>query len=92
MAKLGKFLIFLAILDYFIYWLLVIYFPKIMIPVSFVLAFLAVYFRKDESFLQETLDTFKLSQIGILWVRRWLLSWVLTAFLGCVFCVILIVR
>jgi len=78
----SRYLVAAAVADYLLYWILVYFFPKIMIPVSALLALTAIYLRRNEGFLAECRETFKLSANDELWLKKWLSSWIVTAGLG----------
>lgn len=89
-GKLSRLLVVLAAADYLVYWILVFYFPRIMIAVSFLLAFFVLYLRRNPDQVAECLDNLKLTPPKAEWIRRWLSSWVVTVVLGCAFSLALI--
>ena len=89
-GKPSRLLVVLAAADYLGYWILVFYFPRIMIAVSFLLVFFVLYLMRKPGQVAECLENLELTPPRAEWIRRWLSSWVVTVVLGCAFSLALI--
>jgi len=88
--KPSRLLVVLAALDYLLYWVLVFYFPRIMIAATLPLVIFVLYLRKTPGLVFECLQNLNLTPPAAEWILRWLSAWVVTVLLGCAFAIILV--
>jgi hypothetical protein len=89
-GKPGLLLVVLAFADFILYWVLVCYFPGVMLVLNIPLGVFVLYLRRNPGLILDSLDNLNFSSPGAEWIGKWLSAWVLTLTLGCAFSLYLI--
>jgi len=88
-----KYLVLAAVAGEFsLYWFLVFYLPKIMLPVSLLFALLSFYFYRSEDMLQMFQEEYRLSSRDLDKLRKYLFAWIFIALYGSLFSICLIIQ
>jgi hypothetical protein len=84
-------LIFLAVAagEFLLFWLLVFYFPRLMIPVSLLLSLMSFYVYRNGSLQEELRLTCGLSAKDLAKLRKYELAWIFISLYGFVFALVL---
>ncbi len=86
----GCVVIVIALLEFLLYWYLVFRFPWVMIPVSVLLTFLALYFRIKREAFESFREELGLSKSDLTWLKRYCTAWVFISLYGLAFSIVLI--
>jgi hypothetical protein len=84
-------LIFLAVAagEFLLFWLLVFYFPRLMIPVSLLLSLMSFYVYRNNSLQEEFRLTCGLSAKDLAKLRKYELAWIFISLYGFAFALVL---
>jgi hypothetical protein len=84
-------LIFLAVAagEFLLFWFMVFYFPRLMIPVSLLLSLMSLYVYRNSSFQEEFRLTLGLSAKDLAKLRKYEFAWIFISLYGFVFAIVL---